>query len=236
MVERFERDFARFCDSKFASEWQRTDALRFALLASGNPIGENPPLNHGSSNLIATDRAISHGIACPYFVIRPRAIHGSHKLLRYADLQCVLDAGTVRLVHRVSRKPGTAVSLPVHLSAGPLNMDPILEIACAISTSQSSKTLPRQWRLNIFQRRMALKKAVRWDDRRFHFLITQARTSEPVAQAGAVTTDDEYVFAENPHLRAQGNCAVLSRMEDTTVDLAAFAGGHSPCNVAPPFE
>ncbi len=128
MVEDFEKSFATFCDTSHAVAISSgTDALRFALMASGvKPGNVVITVPH---TFIATTEAISQAGALPEFVdIDERTYNlDPAKLAEYLEKQCqVNDAG--KLISRRSGRPVTAV-VPVHLYGQMADMDPILELA-----------------------------------------------------------------------------------------------------------
>jgi len=128
-VEGFEREFADFCNAKYAVAVNSgTDALRFALTAAGVQPGDIVlTVPH---TFIATTEAISQAGARPDFVdIDAKTFNmDPEELRRYLESRCVLDAKTGRYVHKETGKPVTAV-VPVHLYGQMADMDAILEIA-----------------------------------------------------------------------------------------------------------
>lgn len=128
MVEDFEGEFARFCETAHCvGVASGTDALRFALMAAGVQSGDivlTAPLT-----FIATTEAISQAGACPDFVdVDPRTYTmDPKKLHEYLETYCTLDQKTGRMIHRTLHKPVTAV-IPVHLYGQVADMDPILEV------------------------------------------------------------------------------------------------------------
>ena len=128
MVEEFEKAFATFCEiSHSVAVSSGTDALRFALMASGVKPGD--VVVTVPHTFIATTEAISQAGALPEFVdIDARTYNmDPAKLAEYLDKQCTVDdAG--RLVSRRSGRPVTAV-VPVHLYGQMADMDAILELA-----------------------------------------------------------------------------------------------------------
>ena len=128
MVEDFEKSFATFCDTSHAVAISSgTDALRFALMASGVKPGD--VVITVPHTFIATTEAISQAGALPEFVdIDERTYNlDPAKLAEYLEKQCqVNDAG--KLISRRSGRPVTAV-VPVHLYGQMADMDPILELA-----------------------------------------------------------------------------------------------------------
>jgi dTDP-4-amino-4,6-dideoxygalactose transaminase len=129
MVEEFEAEFARFCQSAHCiGVSSGTDAVRFALMAAGVQPGDivlTVPLT-----FIATTEAISQtGARADFVDVDPRTYTmDPEKLRNYLETHCTLDRETGRMVHRTLHKPVTAV-VPVHLYGQMADMDPILEIA-----------------------------------------------------------------------------------------------------------
>lgn len=128
MVERFEASFAGFCDADLAvAVSSGTDALRFALMASG--VNRGDVVLTVPNTFIATTEAISQCGALPEFVdIDPETYNISvRKLQQYLEEQCVLS-GSGELVSRRSNRPVAAI-VPVHLYGQMADMDPIVELA-----------------------------------------------------------------------------------------------------------
>ncbi len=127
-VENFERDFAAFCEAGYAvGVSSGTDALRFALMASGVKPGD--VVVTVPHTFIATTEAISQAGALPEFVDVDEQTYNLDpaRLAEYLEKQCqVNEAG--RLISRRSGRPVTAV-VPVHLYGQMADMDPILELA-----------------------------------------------------------------------------------------------------------
>jgi dTDP-4-amino-4,6-dideoxygalactose transaminase len=128
MVEEFEKAFATFCEASHAVAISSgTDALRFALMASGVKPGD--VVVTVPHTFIATTEAISQAGALPEFVDIDEQTYNMDpaKLKEYLQKQCTVDdAG--RLISRRSGRPVTAV-VPVHLYGQMADMDPILELA-----------------------------------------------------------------------------------------------------------
>ena len=128
MVEEFEKAFASFCETSHSvAVSSGTDALRFALMASGVKPGD--AVVTVPHTFIATTEAISQAGALPEFVdIHERTYNmDPAKLGQYLEEQCTVDdAG--RLISRRSGRPVRAV-VPVHLYGQMADMDAILELA-----------------------------------------------------------------------------------------------------------
>lgn len=127
MVQEFEREFARFCDVPRAiGVSSGTDALRFALTASG--VNPGDVVVTVANTFIATTEAISQAGAVPHFVdVDNRTLTmDPAKLRAYLEQECVTDASG-----KTVTKTGQRVSavVPVHLFGQIADMDPILELA-----------------------------------------------------------------------------------------------------------
>ena len=128
MVEEFEISFAEFCGTTHAIAVNSgTDALRFALVASGVKPGD--VVVTVPHTFIATTEAISQAGAQPEFVdIDSRTYNmDPEKLREYLELKCTEDSSG-KLVSLRSGRPVTAV-VPVHLYGQMADMDAIQELA-----------------------------------------------------------------------------------------------------------
>ena len=128
MVEEFEKAFAAFCGTSHSIAISSgTDALRFALMASGIQPGD--VVVTVPHTFIATTEAISQAGALPEFVdIDERTYNmDPEKLREYLEQQCTADKSG-KLISRRSGRPVTAV-VPVHLYGQMADMDAILELA-----------------------------------------------------------------------------------------------------------
>jgi dTDP-4-amino-4,6-dideoxygalactose transaminase len=128
MVEEFEKAFAAFCEVSHAVGVNSgTDALRFALMASGVKAGD--VVVTVPNTFIATTEAISQAGAIPEFVdIDERTYNlDPARLAEYLEKQCTVNEDG-KLISRRSGRPVTAI-VPVHLYGQMADMDPILELA-----------------------------------------------------------------------------------------------------------
>jgi dTDP-4-amino-4,6-dideoxygalactose transaminase len=120
-VQGFEQEFAEFCETKYCVAVNSgTDALRFALIASG--IGPGDEVITVPNTFIATTEAISQTGASIAFVDIDEKTYNMdpNKLEDYLKFRN--PQSEIR-----NRKPKAV--LPVHLYGQPANMDAILEIA-----------------------------------------------------------------------------------------------------------
>ena len=129
MVEEFENAFAKFCDTRHCvGVSSGTDALRFALCASG--IGAGDAVVTVPNTFIATTEAISQTGALPEFVDVDERTYNmdAEKLREFLESKCSPDPKTGRLI---SRRTGRRLAgiIPVHLYGQMADMDPILALA-----------------------------------------------------------------------------------------------------------
>ena len=128
MVEEFEKAFATFCDAGHCvAVSSGTDALRFALMASGVQPGD--VVLTVPNTFIATKEAISQAGAKPEFVdIDEHTSNMSVEQLQlFLERQCTRDASGKLISPRSGRRV-TAV-VPVHLYGQMADMDSILSLA-----------------------------------------------------------------------------------------------------------
>jgi dTDP-4-amino-4,6-dideoxygalactose transaminase/acetyltransferase-like isoleucine patch superfamily enzyme len=128
MVEEFENAFATFCDAGHCvGVSSGTDALRFALIASGVRPGD--VVLTVPNTFIATTEAISQAGAKPEFIdIDEHTLNMSAELLQqFLERQCRRDASG-KLISTRSGRRVTAV-VPVHLYGQMADMDSILRLA-----------------------------------------------------------------------------------------------------------
>lgn len=128
MVEEFENAFATFCDAGHCvGVSSGTDALRFALIASGVRSGD--VVLTVPNTFIATTEAISQAGAKPEFIdIDEHTLNMSAELLQqFLERQCRRDASG-KLISTRSGRRVTAV-VPVHLYGQMADMDSILRLA-----------------------------------------------------------------------------------------------------------
>jgi dTDP-4-amino-4,6-dideoxygalactose transaminase len=128
VVEEFEGAFATFCGTSHAIAISSgTDALRFAIMASGVQPGD--VVLTVPHTFIATTEAISQAGAIPEFVdIEEDTYNMSVGMLQqFLAEQCTRDKSG-KLVSRRSGRPVSAV-VPVHLYGQMADMDPILALA-----------------------------------------------------------------------------------------------------------
>src|SRR5262245_10400283 len=129
MVEEFEREFAKFCDTKYCVGVNSgTDALRFAFMAADVKPGEI--IVTVPHTFIATTEAISQVGAHVAFVDIHEKTYtmDPEKLREYLEDWCELDKNSAKLIEKASGRAVSAI-VPVHLYGQTADMDPILELA-----------------------------------------------------------------------------------------------------------
>ena len=128
-VEQFEKEFAKFSDTKHCiGVGSGTDALRFALIASGVKAGDM--VITVPNTFIATTEAISQAGAISEFVDIDENTYNMdpEKLSIYLEEKCTVDKKTGRPVNKKTGRNITAV-IPIHLYGHMADMDSIMEIA-----------------------------------------------------------------------------------------------------------
>jgi len=129
MVEEFEREFARFCDTKYCVGVNSgTDALRFAFMAAD--VKPNEIVVTVAHTFIATTEAISQvGAHIAFVDINDQTYTMDPESLReYLENRCAFDSRLGKLVEKASGRVVSAI-VPVHLYGQTADMDPILALA-----------------------------------------------------------------------------------------------------------
>jgi dTDP-4-amino-4,6-dideoxygalactose transaminase len=127
MVQQFEDEFAVFCETQYCvGVGSGTDALRFALIASGVQPGD--VVVTVPNTFIATVEAISQAGATFEFVDVDECTYNMdpQTLANYLAA-CTVDINGRLLSHRSGRRVSAIV--PVHLYGQTAEMDPIIELA-----------------------------------------------------------------------------------------------------------
>jgi dTDP-4-amino-4,6-dideoxygalactose transaminase len=128
IVEDFEKEFAQFCETRYAVGLASgTDAVRFALMAAG--VKEGDLVVTTPHTFIATTEAITQAGARPMFVDIDEQTYNldPKKLQTFFEQECMWDAAARKLTHKKLNRPVTAV-VPVHLYGQMADMDAILKI------------------------------------------------------------------------------------------------------------
>jgi dTDP-4-amino-4,6-dideoxygalactose transaminase/acetyltransferase-like isoleucine patch superfamily enzyme len=202
VVEEFEKAFATFCEAGHcAAVSSGTDALRFALTASGVQPGD--VVLTVPNTFIATTEAISQAGATPEFVdINEHTSNMSvERLQNYLETSCGRDS----FGNLISLRSGRRVSavVPVHLYGQMADMDPILRLAdryglvviedaCqAHGAEYFSRDLNRWMKAGSMGRAAA-------------FSFYPGKNLGACGEGGAVTTNDEALAATVKMLRDHG--------------------------------
>lgn len=121
-VEGFESEFSKFCESTYCVGVNSgTDALRFALMATG--IGPGDGVITVPNTFIATTEAISQVGATPIFIDIDEKTYNMNP----EKLEDCLKKHLMPYASNLAPHPKAVI--PVHLYGQPADMDPILEIA-----------------------------------------------------------------------------------------------------------
>ena len=203
-VDAFEREFAAYCGTKYSvGVANGTDAVRFALMASG--VGRGDAVVTVSHTFIATVEAISQAGAETEFVdIDARTYCMSPDALDEYLAGCKRDFGTGRPLGARTGKPIKAV-LPVHLYGQVADMDAILSVAAnygLVVIEDACQAHGAEYRSvdGGWRRAGTFGKAAA-------FSFYPGKNLGACGEAGAVTTDDEHVSKTIKMLREHGQAA-----------------------------
>lgn len=202
-VEGFERNFAEFCGTKFAVGVSNgTDALKFALLASG--IGPGDVVITVPNTFAATVEAILQAGAQPEFVdIDARTFNiDVPQLEKHLDDQCEIDDTTGRLVSRRTGRRIAAI-IPVHLYGQMAEMDPILELAERYNLKVIEDACQAHG-ARYLSRKLGSWKTAGSMGTAAAFSFYPGKNLGACGEAGAVTTDDAELAQKVRMLRDHG--------------------------------
>ncbi|HZR56647.1 MAG TPA: DegT/DnrJ/EryC1/StrS family aminotransferase [Terriglobales bacterium] len=202
MLEDFESEFARFCDTKYSiGVASGTDALRFALTAAGVIAGDI--VITVPNTFIATTEAISQAGALPEFVDVDERTYNMDpsKLEKYLTSECSVDQHG-SLIHRATGKRVKAI-VPVHLYGQMADMDPIMELA------QKYQLLVIEDACQAHGAEYFSKKENRWRKagsigQAAAFSFYPGKNLGACGEAGAVTTNDAELARKIRMLRDHG--------------------------------
>ena len=203
-VEAFEQAFAAYCGTKYCvGVANGTDAVRFALMASG--VGAGDAVVTVSHTFIATVEAISQAGAATEFVdIDERTYCMSPAALDEYLGRCRRDASTGRPLGLRTGKP-IKVVVPVHLYGQVADMDAILAIAAKYNllvVEDACQAHGAEYRAEdgVWRRAGAFGKAAA-------FSFYPGKNLGACGEGGAVTTNDESVAQTIRMLREHGQAA-----------------------------
>jgi dTDP-4-amino-4,6-dideoxygalactose transaminase len=190
VLEQFECEFARFSGADYCVGVNSgTDALRFALMASG--IGKDDIVVTVANTFAATVEAIVQSGATPHFVdIDERTFNMSVESLRkFLQSECDPPRRGRFPLHRVSGRTVKAI-MPVHLYGQMCDMDSIMAIADEYGllvfedACQAHGSLYFSAKNNTWQKAGSIGKAAA-------FSFYPGKNLGACGEAGAVTTNDE---------------------------------------------
>ncbi len=203
LVESFEREFARFCDSLYCiGVGCGTDALRFALVAAGVVAGDSVlTVPH---TFIATTEAISQAGAVPEFVDIDERTHtmDPDKLREYLESRCDVDQLSGKPVSRRTGRTVTAI-VPVHLYGQMADMDPIVALAERYNLIVIEDACQAHGAEYFSQEKRGWKKAGSMGVAAA-FSFYPGKNLGACGEAGAVTCNDEAVAQKIRMLRDHG--------------------------------
>jgi len=203
MVEEFEREFAKFCDTRFCIGVNSgTDALRFALMAAG--IEQGDVVVTVPHTFIATTEAISQAGAQIAFVDIDEDTYAMdpEKLREYLENECEFDATRGKLKEKSSRRVVSAV-VPVHLYGQMADMDPILELAKKYNLIVVEDACQAHGAEYFSKKDGAWKKAGSMG-RAAAFSFYPGKNLGACGEAGAITTNDEAMAKKMEMIRDHG--------------------------------
>jgi dTDP-4-amino-4,6-dideoxygalactose transaminase len=200
-VEGFEREFANYCGTKYCiGVANGTDAVRFALMASG--VGAGDAVLSVPNTFIATVEGISQAGADTEFIdIDERTFTMSPERLADYLASCTTDPRSGRPMGRRTGKPIRAI-VPVHLYGQVADMNAITEVAeryglFVIEDSAQAHGAEYLDRDQVWRRAGSFGKAAA-------FSFYPGKNLGACGEAGAVTTDDENVATQVRMLREHG--------------------------------
>jgi dTDP-4-amino-4,6-dideoxygalactose transaminase len=202
-LEQFEREFAAFCEARFAvGVGSGTDAVRFALMAAG--VREGDTVLTVPNTFIATTEAITQVGALPEFVdIEDRTYNmSSVAMRRYLQTECDPDRRTGLRMSRRTGRPVAAV-VPVHLYGQMADMDAILDIAEEHNLVVVEDACQAHGAEYFSKRENAWKKAGSMGIAAA-FSFYPGKNLGACGEAGAVTTNDEAIARTIRMIRDHG--------------------------------
>lgn len=202
-VEEFECEFAQLCNTGCSiGVSSGTDALRFALIASGVRPGDG--VLTVPNTFIATVEAITQAGASPEFVDIDEQTYNldPNKLREYLATQCDTDRLTGR---PISRRTGCVITtvVPVHLYGQTADMDPIVELAEAYNLIVVEDACQAHG-AEYFSRREQRWKKAGSIGKAAAFSFYPGKNLGACGEAGAVTTNDAKIAQKIRQLRDHG--------------------------------
>jgi dTDP-4-amino-4,6-dideoxygalactose transaminase len=202
-LQDFESAFAEFCEvDHCVGVGSGTDALRFALMASGVNPGDS--VLTVPNTFIATTEAISQAGAHPEFIdIDERTYNMDPEKLRgYLETKCDQDPLRGRPISRRSGRMISAV-VPVHLYGQTADMDPILKLAETFNLIVVEDACQAHGAEYFTQEQQAWRRAGSIG-KAAAFSFYPGKNLGACGEAGAVTTNDEAIAAKIRMIRDHG--------------------------------
>src|SRR6266446_6854897 len=203
MVEDFEREFAKFCDTKYCVGVNSgTDALRFAFMAADVKPGEI--IVTVPHTFIATTEAISQVGAHIAFVDIDEKTYtmDPEKLREYLDERCRFDQSSGKLIEKASNRVVSAI-VPVHLYGQTADMDPILELADKYHLVVVEDACQAHG-AEYFSRKEGIWKKAGTMGRASAFSFYPGKNLGACGEAGAITTNDQEMAKRMKMIRDHG--------------------------------
>lgn len=203
IVQGFEQDFARFCESRCCvGVGSGTDALRFALMAAGIRSGDI--VLTVPNTFIATTEAISQAGGRPDFIDIDERNYTMDpvKLRQYLERKCTWDSKRKCTFHTATGNPVTAV-VPVHLYGQMADMDAILDVANQYNLKVIEDACQAQGAEYFSQKENRWRKAGSMGHAAA-FSFYPGKNLGACGEAGAITTDDEQLAQTCRLLRDHG--------------------------------
>jgi dTDP-4-amino-4,6-dideoxygalactose transaminase len=225
MLDEFERAFAAYCGTAYAvGVGSGTDALRFALIASGVRRGQT--VVTVPNTFIATAEAITQAGARVDFVdIDPQTFNlDPARLEEFIHRKCYVEPANGKLIHAGSGSVVTTI-VPVHLYGQPADMDPIFDLAtryrltviedaCQAHGAEYFSSHQDRWRRVGSMGRAAA------------FSFYPGKNLGACGEAGAVTTNDGVIATKVRMLRDHGQARkYYHQMEGYNGRLDAIQAG-----------
>jgi len=203
MVEDFERDFAKFCDTNYCVGVNSgTDALRFAFLAADVKPGEI--IITVPHTFIATTEAISQvGAHIAFVDIDEKTFTmDPSKLREYLEVRCEFNKSTGKLIEKGSKRVVSAI-VPVHLYGQTADMDPILELANKYGLTVIEDACQAHG-AEYFSRKEGIWKKAGTMGRAAAFSFYPGKNLGACGEAGATNTNDEEMAKRMKMIRDHG--------------------------------
>ncbi len=202
MVENFEREFAKFCETQYCiGLGSGTDALRFALIAAG--IGNGDAVITVPNTFIATTEAIAQAGAYPVFVDIVERTYN----MDVAKLQAYLESCESHSSGGALRDPRTQAIIkaivPVHLYGQMADMDAILALADRYKLIVIEDACQAHGAEYFSQKENCWKKAGSMG-LAAAFSFYPGKNLGACGEAGAVTTNDEKIATTIKMIRDHG--------------------------------